>query len=122
MSSLIITLYDMFYWCQWEACSFLKGNGGRVVLGGRGWHAGMRRGKIWNQDAICERIRKENKTEQKQKLKTKGPLLFFFSGPFTVRQDIVHHGSFFWLCSDIISLFKLGLCVSLCVFLFVGAC
>lgn len=43
----------------------------------------MRREKIWNQDAICERIRKENKTEQKQKLKTKGALLFFFSGPLS---------------------------------------
>lgn len=83
MSSLIVTLYDMFYWYQREACCFLKKNGGRVDLGKRGWHAGMRREKIWNQDAICERTRKENKTEQKQKLETKGALLFFFSGPLS---------------------------------------
>ena len=34
--SLVVTYYDAFDWYPWEACSFMKRNGGEVNLRGKG--------------------------------------------------------------------------------------
>jgi hypothetical protein len=56
----------MFGWHHWEACSFLKGNGGAVALGlgegGGEGGAGRREGKGgYGQDLLYERRIKEKK-------------------------------------------------------------
>lgn len=117
MFSLIVTLYDMFYWYQREACCFLKKKKWRKSGSGKkGMACWDEKGK--DLESGCNMWKNKKRKQNRTKTKTenqRSSAFFLLWTSLTVPQDITHHGSFFWLCSDVISLFKLGLYVCHCV-------